>query len=84
VTAGADINRDLGQGWTPLAHAIDIESDAAWQRHHEPGRTNAELTEMLLKAGAIPTERAFELASAYGNEKVLVLLRSYTTGTGPK
>lgn len=80
IVAGAAVNRDLGEGWTPLAHAIDIESDAASQRYSEPGRADTDVTEMLLNAGAIPTERAFDLAQAYGNERALALLRRHATG----
>ena len=77
IAAGADVNRDLGQGWTPLVHAIDIESDAAWQVHQEPGHESTDLIELLLAAGAVPTERAFEVAEGYGNRKALELLRRY-------
>ncbi|AWM42410.1 hypothetical protein C1280_27630 [Gemmata obscuriglobus] len=74
IAAGADINCDVGAGWTPLVHAIDIESDAAWQANHEAGHESTELTALLLAAGAIPTERAFESARAYNNRKALSLL----------
>ena len=66
-----------GPGWTPLVHAIDIESDAAWQAHYETGHESTELTELLLASGAAPTKRAFEVAEGYGNEKALALLRKY-------
>ncbi len=66
-----------GPGWTPLVHAIDIESDAAWQAHHETGHESTELTALLLASGAVPTNRAFEIAENYGNEKALALLRRY-------
>lgn len=79
IAARAAINRDRGDGWTPLAHAIDIESDAASQQYGQSGHESTELTELLLKAGAIPTKRAFEVATAYGNERALVLLRRYAT-----
>jgi hypothetical protein len=68
---------DLGQGWTPLAHAIDIESDAAWQAHYETGRESTALTELLLASGAVPTKRAFEIAEGCANRKALALLRQY-------
>jgi hypothetical protein len=84
IAAGALLNRelsmpgwDLGQGWTPLVHAIDIESDAAWQAHHETGHESTELTELLLASGAAPTKRAFEVAQGYDNHKALALLRRY-------
>jgi hypothetical protein len=66
-----------GDGWTPLVHAIDIESDAAWQAHHETGHESTELTELLLASGSVPTKRAFEVAEGYGNQKALALLRAY-------
>lgn len=75
VAAGADVNCDLGQGWTPLVHAIDIESDAAWQVHHEEGHESTELTSFLLTAGAVPNERAIEVAKNYRNRKALALLK---------
>lgn len=78
IRAGAEVNRDLGDGWTPLVHAIDIESDGAWQAHHETGHESTELTEILLAARAIPTERAFEVAHNYGNQKALSLLSGST------
>lgn len=83
LAAGAAVNRDLGQGWTPLVHAIDIESDAAWQAHYETGHESTELTELLLAAGAAPTARAFEVAEGYGNRKALELLRQYAGQAEP-
>lgn len=80
IEAGADVNRDLGDGWTPLAHAIDIESDAAWQAHHELGHETTELTELLLGAGAVPTSRAIKLAEDYANHKAMKLLRRFEDG----
>jgi hypothetical protein len=85
IAAGARLNGELsmlgwdfgGPGWTPLVHAIDIESDAAWQAHHETGHESTELTELLLASGAVPTRRAFEIAEGYGNQKALALLRRY-------
>jgi ankyrin repeat protein len=85
IAAGALLNWELsmpgwdfgGPGWTPLAHAIDIESDAAWQAYHERGHESTVLTELLLASGAAPTNRAFEIANNYGNEKALELLRRY-------
>ncbi len=70
-----------GPGWTPLVHAVDIESDVAWQAHHETGHESTELTELLLASGAVPSERAFEIAESYGNEKALTLLRRHS---GPR
>jgi ankyrin repeat protein len=75
VEAGALVNRDLGQGWTPLTHAVDIESDAACQAGQSPDQVSTALTELLLAAGAIPNGRAIEIATAYGNSKALALLR---------
>jgi hypothetical protein len=85
IAAGAFLNGELsmpgwdfgGPGWTPLVHAIDIESDAAWQAHYETGHESTELTELLLASGAVPTKRAFEVAEGYGNQKALALLRQY-------
>lgn len=77
IEAGAEFNRDLRGGWTPLVHAIDIESDGAWQTHHEGGHESTELTELLLVAGAVPTAKAFEIARDYGNRKVLALLAKH-------
>ena len=74
IAAGADINYDLGQGQTAVFHAIDIESDCASQRGLPPNETSTELTELLLAAGAIPTEEAFQLARAYDNRQALSLL----------
>jgi ankyrin repeat protein len=84
VAAGAEVNRDDGQGWTPLVHAIDIESDAAWQSHHEAGRETTALTELLLAAGAVPTGRAYEVARRYENQKALVLLGRYERPAQPR
>ncbi len=55
-------------------HAIDIESDAVWQAHHDSGHESTEITELLSKVGAIPTERAIETARAYNNLRALRLL----------
>lgn len=85
IAAGALLNGELsmsgwdfgGPGWTPLVHAIDIESDAAWQAHYETGHESTELTELLLASGAVPTKRAFEIAEGYDNQKALALLRRY-------
>ncbi len=74
IAAGAEVNRDLGQGWTPLAHAVDIESDAACQAGLSPDEVSTALTELLLASGAIPTDRAIELARGYGNHRALALL----------
>jgi hypothetical protein len=80
IAAGADINRNFAEGWgTPLVHAIDIESDAASQQFQEPGHESTELTELLLGAGAIVTEEAFEIARRYGNRRALALLERYAT-----
>src|ERR1700730_6563741 len=53
ITAGADVHRTWGNGFTPLIHAIDAENDAAVQSGKE---MSADLVELLLAAGAIPTE----------------------------
>ena len=77
IAEGADVNCDLGGGWTPLVHAIEIESDIAWQQHHEPDRESTELTELLLAAGAVPTEEAFAIARRYQNRKAMALLERH-------
>jgi hypothetical protein len=77
IAAGADVNYELGGGWTPLVHAIDIESDTAAQRHAEPFRPSTELTELLLAAGAMPTEEAFAVARRYQNREALAVLERY-------
>jgi ankyrin repeat protein len=77
IEAGADVNRPFAEDWTPLAHAIDTESDAAWQAHYELGHESTELTELLLASGAVPNARAFKLAEEYGNRKALELLRRH-------
>lgn len=74
ITAGAEVNRDLGDGWTPLAHAVDIESDAACQARVPPDQVSTALTELLLASGAVPTSKAVDLARRYGNHKALELL----------
>jgi ankyrin repeat protein len=74
IEAGAEVNRDLGRGWTPLVHAVDIESDAACQAGLSPDQVTTALTELLLASGAIPTDRAVELARDYGNHRALALL----------
>ncbi len=83
IDAGALINRDLRDGWTPLVHAIDIESDGAWQAHYETGLESTDLTELLLAAGAIPTDRAFEIARNYENRKALALLTKHSNTQPP-
>jgi ankyrin repeat protein len=77
IMAGASIHAASDKGWTPLEHAIDIESDAAWQSHHEIGHESTVLTKLLLEAGAVPNERAFKLAHDYSNQKALELLSKY-------
>jgi ankyrin repeat protein len=74
IAAGAQVKRDRGKGWTPLAHAIDIESDAACQARLPLDQVPTVLTELLLDAGAIPTDVALEVAREYGNYKALALL----------
>jgi ankyrin repeat protein len=78
IAAGADVNKGYNCGETPLVNAIDIESDSAWQKHHEIGHESTELTELLLKSGAKPTEEAIEIAERYGNCKALTLLHRYS------
>ena len=83
IAAGADVNCDSGWGWTPLAHAIDIESDAAAQRHWEPFLPSTELTELLLAAGAVPDAEAFRVARAYNNQRAVAALERHTRPAKP-
>jgi ankyrin repeat protein len=76
IQGGADVNQELN-GWSPLTHAIEIESDSSWQAHYEPGHESVALTELLLSYGATPTERAFEVARKYDNRKALTLLQEF-------
>lgn len=76
IAAGADVNRSLENDWTPLAHAVDIESDAAWQSGLQTDHTSTELTTLLLAAGAIPCKRAVKIAREYQNHKAMVLLEA--------
>jgi ankyrin repeat protein len=78
IQAGADVNRSVPDGWTPLVHAIDSESDAAWQAYNDVGRASTEIVELLLASGAEPTASAFEAAAGYDNQKALILLRRHT------
>jgi ankyrin repeat protein len=77
VSAGAQVNREVRGGWTPLTLAIDIESDTGWQAHYGEGHAKTELTEILLAAGAIPTEKALKVARDYNNTKALALMETY-------
>lgn len=83
IAEGADVNCDVGAGWTPLVHAIDMESDTAWQQHHELDRESTELTELLLAAGAMPTQEAFAIARRYQNCKALALLERHHRQVDP-
>lgn len=83
IAAGADVNCYYGGGWTPLVHAIDMESDVAWQKHHEPDRASNEITELLLVAGAAPTEEAFAMARRYQNLKAVALMESHQRHAEP-
>jgi ankyrin repeat protein len=83
IADGADVNGDGSGGWTPLVHAIDMESDTAWQRHHEPDRESTELTELLLAAGAVPTDEAFAIARRYRNRRALALLERHQRHAEP-
>ena len=77
VVGGADVNEMDDSGWTPLMHAIDLESDAAWQSSYQTGCESTELTQLLLASGAQPTKEALQLASEYDNQKAVMLLREY-------
>jgi ankyrin repeat protein len=74
IEAGAAVDGESGWGWSPLAHAVDIESDASWQSGESPEQVSTDLTELLLKAGALPTQQAIDIARRYGNHKALALL----------
>ena len=89
IRAGAEVNRPhpttrtpFGGEWTPLVHAIDVASDAASQLGKPPEEVEVWLVELLLRAGAVPAESAFEAARAYYNAKALKLLEQY--GSRPK
>lgn len=80
LDAGADIEQKTELGWTPLAHAIEMESDTAWQVHQEMGRESCEVTQLLLARGAAPTPFAFEVATECQHQKALALLRQCANG----
>lgn len=50
LSKGADPDRLNGDGWTPLAHAIELELDTASGR----GRPEPELSSLLIRWGADP------------------------------
>ncbi len=74
IAGGAQLNRDSGQGWTPLVHAIDIERDSAAHGGQSLDQVSTTLTELLLALGAVVMPRAIEVANAYGNHKAFALL----------
>ena len=74
IAAGAEVNRELDDGGTPLAHAVDVECDAAWQAGLSPDHVSTAMMELLLASGAVPTSRAIEMTKAYENHKMLALL----------
>lgn len=78
IAAGVDVNLVQEDDFTPLAHAIDLESDSVFQRQEPIETVSTEITELLLAAGAVPTEKAFEVARNYGNLKALTLLQEYS------
>lgn len=80
IQAGADVNRRLEGGGTLLMHAIDMEADSASQRGKPPDQATTEFTELLLKAGAIPTVEAYELARRYGNHKAEAIMVRHDGG----
>jgi ankyrin repeat protein len=84
IAAGADVNRPMGNGLTPLAHAIDAESDSACQTGRAPAEMSTEVTELLLISGAVPTEEAFEVArNSYGSRIMVSLLERYRGAPNP-
>jgi hypothetical protein len=68
------VNHDTAHGWTPLVHAIDIQSDSADQAGLSLDEVPTALTELLLAFGAVVTTRVIEVASGYGNPKALAML----------
>lgn len=53
ISAGADINIDLGDGWTPMHHAMDIAIDGMIQNNLETPYPEAiEMIRMLIAHGA--------------------------------
>jgi ankyrin repeat protein len=76
VRAGADVNLEQPCGWTPLQHAVDIESDAAHQRDVPREEMPTDLIELLLSLGARPTAEALNTAERYGNPRASAVLRS--------
>ena len=50
LDAGADVEGDVGDGWTLLRHAIDIEADS-----RDQGRSlHVDVTALLISRGADP------------------------------
>jgi ankyrin repeat protein len=84
LAAGADVQRAMPDGLTPLMHAIDAESDAACQLDIDPQEMSLEITALLLAAGAPVTSEAIEWAErSYGSERILALVGKQSREAGP-
>jgi ankyrin repeat protein len=84
VEHGADINLPDEQGFTPLHHSVDLETDIA----HQTGATpTADLTKLLLVLGAVPQRRdhsgrtATDLARANGHRAAVEALEAWRPPT---
>jgi ankyrin repeat protein len=78
LDAGADVNgRTARGGWTPLAHAVDIVSDAASQRGEFPRN---ELIRLLIRYGANVNaatncgKTPLQIAKAHLNKEAVAIL----------
>jgi ankyrin repeat protein len=78
IAAGANVNRPMHDGLTPLAHAIDEESQSACTCGVHPDIMPLVFTEILLASGANVDEAAFRMANrSYGNKRLVALLEKY-------
>ena len=58
LDAGADVEGDVGDGWTLLMHAIDIEADSCDQ-----GRSlHVDVTALLISRGADPERKYYGIS----------------------
>jgi uncharacterized protein len=78
LDAGADMEGDVGDGWTLLRHAIDIEADS-----RDQGRSlHVDVTALLISRGADPERRhngisALEEARNRGRWLAVELMRMW-------
>jgi uncharacterized protein len=78
LDAGADMEGDVGDGWTLLRHAIDIEADS-----RDQGRSlHVDVTALLISRGADPERRhngisALEEARNRGHWLAVELMRMW-------